>query len=66
MDWSDNTRIEEIPLKSLIKLNTVNISEYTQFHLYEICWYLVPASGVDKGEKLGRIGEISNDVGQAM
>ena len=66
VNWVDNARIEGITHMELIESNTIDISEYVQLHFYDPCWYWGPSSGVDKGNKNGRISVIMNDVGQAI
>ena len=57
-----------IPLER-VESNTIDISEYAQFHFYEPIWYWDPANVSkypDMGEKLGRFVGVAHSVGQAM
>ena len=66
MERPENTQNKWRMPRELIGSNTIDISDHVHFYFYEACWYWDLVSGIDKREKLGRIGGIANTVGQAM
>ena len=62
----DDYRLEGRVPREFIESNTVDISEYVQFPWYSVVWYWDQGSNLQKGERLGRLAGIANNVGQAM
>ena len=59
-------QLQGITLRDMIENYNIYISYYVQFHFYYPCWYWYPTSGVGKGEKIGIISRIENDVWKEM
>jgi hypothetical protein len=62
----DDYRLAGRVPREFIESNTVDISEYVQFPWYSVVWYWDQGPNLQKGERLGRLAGIANNVGQAM